>query len=62
MVWPLTSEEIRKHWLKRQVLGKLNYSLTFLDLEQDRQEWAEELEKHRKIAAGEIVADSHAHH
>lgn len=62
LVWPLTSEEIRKHWLKRQVLGKLNYSLGFLDLEQDRKEWAEELEKQRKIAAGELLPESNAHH
>jgi hypothetical protein len=62
LVWPLTSDEIRKHWLKREAIGKFNYSLTFLDLEQDRKEWAEELEKQRKIASGEIVAEGHAHH
>jgi hypothetical protein len=36
--------------------------LTFLDLEEDRKEWAAELEKKRLIAAGEIFPDNHAHH
>jgi hypothetical protein len=43
------------------VLGKFNYSLAFLDLQQDREEWGEELEKQRKIASGEIQPE-HAHH
>ena len=62
LVWPLTSEEIKKHWLKKQAIGKFNYSLAFLDLEEDRKEWAEELEKKRKIASGEIFPDAHSHH
>jgi hypothetical protein len=36
--------------------------LAFLDLEQDRKEWAEELERKRKIASGEIVPEGHSHH
>jgi hypothetical protein len=31
--------------LKRQAIGKFVYGLSMLDLEEDRQEWAEELER-----------------
>jgi hypothetical protein len=51
-VYPLTSEEIRAQWFKRKALGKFNYSLSMLDLEQDRKEWSEELEKQRRVALG----------
>jgi hypothetical protein len=33
-----------------------------LDLDVDRKEWAEELEKRRKIEKGEIVETGHGHH
>jgi hypothetical protein len=48
--------------MKRQVLGKFNYSLGFLDLQEDREEWAGELEKRRKEASGEIAPPKHGHH
>jgi hypothetical protein len=62
LVWPLTSEEIRRQWFKRKALGKFNYSLSMLDLEQDRKEWAEELEKQRRIALGLEAPKTVAHH
>lgn len=31
--------------LKRKAIGKFNYSLSFLDLEDDYKEWAEELKR-----------------
>ncbi len=61
-MWPLTKEEIRRHWLKRQAIGKFNYSLAMLDLEEDRKEWAEELEKQRKIALGLAEPKKAEHH
>ena len=48
--------------MKRAVLGKFNYSLQMLDLDQDEKEWAEELEKRRKIESGEIVQSAPGHH
>jgi hypothetical protein len=62
LIWPLTREEIRMHWFKRKAIGKFNYSLGMLDLEEDRKEWAEELEKQRKIALGLEAPSTHAHH
>jgi hypothetical protein len=47
LIHPLTSEEVRRQRLKKGVLGKYNYSLSFLDLDEDREEWAKELEKRR---------------
>lgn len=64
LVYPLTKDEIRRQWEKRKVIGKFNYSLSFLDLDEDRRDWAEELEKQRKVALG--LGDSNeggvAHH
>ncbi len=48
LIWPLTSDEIKRQMDKRAALGKFNYSLSMLDLDVDRKEWAEELEKKRK--------------
>jgi hypothetical protein len=62
LVYPLTKEEIRKHWLKRQALGKFNYSLAMLDLDLDRKEWADELEKRRKSALGLEANPESGHH
>jgi hypothetical protein len=62
LVWPLTSEEIRRQWLKRQAIGKFNYSLSMLDLEEDRKEWAEELERQRKVALGLQAEQKPSHH
>jgi len=62
LVWPLTSEEIRRQWLKRQAIGKFNYSLSMLDLEEDKKEWAEELERQRKVALGLQAEQKISHH
>ena len=61
LVYPLTKEEVRKQWLKREALGKFNYSLSMLDLDVDRAEWAEELETQRKVALG-LQAFEKRHH
>lgn len=47
-VYPLTSQEIRQQWLKKKAIGKFNYSLSFLELEEDHQEWALELQRRDK--------------
>ena len=61
LVYPLTKQEVRKHWLKREALGKFNYSLSMLDLDVDRAEWAQELETQRKVALG-LQAFEKRHH
>jgi len=34
--------------LKRKAIGKFNYSLSFLDLEDDHKEWALELQRRER--------------
>jgi hypothetical protein len=48
----LTPEERKQQWLKYKALGKFVYGLSFLDLEDDYKEWAQELAKRE---AGETV-------
>jgi hypothetical protein len=61
-VWPLTSQEIDTQMNKRKAIGKFNYSLQMLDLDVDRKEWSEELERKRKIESGELTAAAPGHH
>ncbi len=62
LVYPLTKEEVKAQWLKRQAIGKFNYSLSMLDLELDKKEWAEEMERRRKIELGMEVPEKQGHH
>ncbi len=43
-VYPLTKQEIKQQWLKRKAIGKFNYSLSFLELEEDYKDWAKVLQ------------------
>jgi len=43
IVYPLTPQERRQQMLKRKAIGKFNYSLSYLDLDDDHKEWALEL-------------------
>jgi len=61
LLWPLTREERKRQWLKYTVLGKLNYSLAFLDIEQDRIEW-EQYKKGKKEAPGHEQPAAAGHH
>ena len=47
-VYPLTPQERRQQMLKRKAIGKFNYSLSYLDLEEDHQEWAIELQRRER--------------
>ena len=58
LVRPLTSEEVERQFLKREAIGKFNYSLDFLDLKEDKIEWAAELEKNR-LPQPEIAENVH---
>jgi hypothetical protein len=58
LLWPLTPEERRQQWLKYQVLGKFNYSLSFLDIDDDRKEWA----RHQAEKGSANHGSSSSHH
>jgi len=60
LVYPLTKEEIMKQWGKRKIIGKFNYSLSFLDMEDDKKDWADELAKRRRIALGLDKGEFHS--
>jgi len=51
----LTPQERRQQMLKRKAIGKFNYSLSYLDLEDDHKEWALELQRRER---GEVSPPS----
>jgi hypothetical protein len=52
----LTPAERKQQYLKKKAIGKYNYSLSFLDLEDDYKEWDE---YQKKKQSGELPNTLH---